>query len=129
VTDLSTDAPGTAAPADQCPKWAAALIAKIRDLEIRLGNIHPTGEEWQVQDLDGLYRRSAGMTQDDDEGEGPAFDSQVTQTLFIRVAQGLSDEGFDPATIAQFINSRVPTGGRLLYCNAAEVVEALTGQA
>lgn len=104
---------------DACPKWAALLIDEIRALEIRLGNIRTTDTEagaWQKAKLSEVLSRV-----DDD---AHSFDESVVEAHFRRISARLLGEGFTAAQIATFINSRIPTGGRLAYCNADEVSEA-----
>ena len=103
------------APADKCPKWAHELIEQIGALEIRLGNVRPSGD-WKAATLQDVYKRLA-------EG-ADSFDDSVVETLFQKVSQGLTQEGFGAADIAAFINVRIPSD-RLPYCSAAEVAEAL----
>jgi hypothetical protein len=103
---------------DKCPRWADELIVRIKELELELGNITPEGgKDWQVSNVEDLYHRTGSDTGQADEG--------TVETLFQQVARGLSKEGFGPEDIAAMINSRVPSGGRLPYCNAAEVRAAL----
>jgi hypothetical protein len=105
---------------DQCPRWAEELIARIRAIELQLGNIVPEGgKDWHVSNVEDLYRRTGTM---DDGGEA---DEGAVEALFAKVARGLAGEGLKPSEIAALINARVPSGGRLPYCSAAEVAAVL----
>lgn len=108
-------------PQDRCPQWAVSLIGTLRDLEIRLGNLHPDSP-WSEATLDSI------MSRVDKDPEAIRFDENAVNELFKRLAFGLHDEGHSPETIAQFINSRLTAGQRLTYCNAAEVSEVLAGR-
>jgi hypothetical protein len=110
-----------ATPQDRCPQWALSLIGTLRDLEIRLGNLHPDGP-WSEATLDTIAARV------DKDPEAVRFDENAVNELFKRLAFGLTDEGHTPETIAQFINSRLTAGQRLAYCSAAEVSEVLAGR-
>lgn len=98
---------------DRCPTWAAQMIARIRDIEIEQGNINPPGD-WKERNLEALQGRA--FTED-----GP----DDAETLFVELAKRLSSEGFSDDEIAGFVNARVVSGGKLLYCSAAEVRDAL----
>ena len=107
------------AKASGAPSWAVELLTRLRDLEIRLGNITPEGD-WQESRLSSLHERLYGAS----AGEGDDLELNV-ELLFKKVAQGLAEAGYTPAATADLINALVPSGGRLPYCNAAEVAEAL----
>ncbi len=107
-------------PQDHCPSWASALIAKIRALEIHLGNIRPASEEaWQVANVQEVLSRM--------QAEETAVHNDLVDGLFAKLSRLLAEAGYEPDQIAAFINSRMPSG-RLPYCSSGEVVDAL-GQA
>lgn len=104
---------------DACPAWADKLIWKIREIEIRLGNLRPVDDSWSRLPIHDVWQRT--------------FDEEATQnsedeveSLFRQVAVGLSREGYSPDSIVQFINARVRDSGGLPYCDATEVTDALT---
>lgn len=100
---------------DRCPTWAVALIARIRDIEIEAGNINPPGGDWAQRRLEEIQERAYVEHEGKDDAE----------ELFVELSRRLSSEGFSPAEIAGFVNARILSGGRLPYCSAAEVSEAL----
>lgn len=110
----------------QCPKWAADLLEKLHRLEVKLGNIIETGKEidpkeaWHSRDLEDL----AQDTEDDAE-DGSGADADLAEAIFDRVCAGLVEDGFSPEQIADIVNSRVGKGGRMKYCDAGDVNEAL----
>ncbi len=99
---------------DRCPAWASAVIARIRDIEIEAGNVTPAGD-WQQLDLGKLQGRLFTKEEGPDDSEN----------LFSELSRRLVSEGFSPADIAAFVNARIVSSGRLPYCSAAEVSEAL----
>lgn len=110
---------------DGCPPWASEMIAKILVLEVESGTIkNPAAKadaaEWSTTELAALLKTANRM--DDDDLRDVAAE---VETLFARVARGLSSEGFSPETIADMVNARIPTGCRLAYCNPGEVRDAL----
>lgn len=114
-------------PVDDCPKWAEELILKIRAMEIQLGNIRPgmtsskADEAWQSQELGKLLDRLG------EDGDTLRLTEEAVEGLFRKVAKDLTAEGFTPAQIVAFVNSRVAPESRLPYCDAREVMEALAG--
>lgn len=110
---------------DACPSWADKLLRQIHELELKLGNIMDPKESWAGGDLSELEERVFGGN--DPDAELAAAEATV-EALFRRVATGLTGEGFEAPVIADFINARVGSGGRLPYCNAQEVVAAVEGQ-
>jgi hypothetical protein len=98
-----------------CPGWAAKQIDQIATLEVRLGNIRPEGDFKEAMLADVVDRIGS------DEA---AFDESAVEALFVQVSRGLAGEGFTPDEIAGVINARIPSG-KLPYCNASEVREAL----
>jgi hypothetical protein len=100
------------------PDWVKPALARILELEIRLGNI-VADPKWQNSDTDTLYERATGMTEQDD------YDDSVIESLFKKVCKALKDEGHEPEAIAAFINSEIRTGTKLKYCDETEVTEAL----
>src|SRR5687768_8740951 len=103
---------------DGCPAWADQILRQIHEIEVRLGNVQEPGE-WQTMDMEKLINRLAH----DDLDQGG--DDETVERLFQRVATGLAHEGHTPAQIVQYVNARVGAGGRLPYCNEAEVREAI----
>lgn len=103
---------------DKCPRWAAELIIRIRDLEVQLGNIRPDNSEaWQVKHVTDVFSRL-------EDPDSSAVFADLVESLFVKVSRGLKDEGFTSDEIATFINSHIPSG-KLSYCNRAEVEAAL----
>ncbi|NDE15589.1 hypothetical protein EBZ80_11730 [bacterium] len=127
-------------PIPDCPKWAADLLAKLHRLEVKLGNIieatpakdstkdsagDSTGEDssdgtmaWHTRDLGDL------IPDDRDENESGG-DADLAEAIFDRVCAGLAEDGFTAQEIADIVNSRVGNGGRMKYCDASDVNEAL----
>jgi len=107
-----------------CPDWAASLLARIHALEVKLGNIRETAssDAWKNVDLEKLYAQAF-----DNADEQAAGNDQV-DALFARVAKGLAREGMAPQAIAQLVNARVGAGGRMAYCNADEVQDAISSE-
>jgi len=101
---------------DSCPVWAHEIIHRISEIEIKLGHLAPSGA-WQIAKIEEILNRMQG---DDDT----SFDESVVESLFRKVSIGLYDAGFTLEDIAQMINVRIPSG-RLAYCNAAEVADAI----
>ncbi len=113
TTDLVID--------DGCPEWAVELIQKIYVLAIESGDVkNPESNEWATTSHEKLLKLAGHM----DESAGMDIE-QETSALFERVARGLSSEDFTPDEIAFMINSRIPTGSKLKYCSASEVLAAL----
>lgn len=110
---------------DDCPSWADKMLRQIHDLEVKLGNIKDPEESWTGGDLSDLEERVFGGGDPDAE---LASAEATVEALFRRVATGLTAEGFEAPVIADFVNARVGKGGRLPYCNAKEVQEAVEGQ-
>jgi hypothetical protein len=100
---------------DRCPSWAVQVIARIRDIEIEAGNINPGGD-WQQKVLSDLQGRAFP-----EDGES----TDDAELLFQDLAKRLTSEGFSAEEIAQFVNVRILSGGKLLYCSVAEVLEAI----
>lgn len=100
------------------PEWIRPALARILELEIRLGNIIAE-EKWQTADADELFERAAGMAEQDD------FDESVVESLFRKVCRALRDEGHSPEEIAAYINTHIKTGSKLKYCDGTEVADAL----
>jgi|GEM_PF-2202605 len=115
--------PPTTAPAkkidDQCPGWAAEQFVKIQALEIRLGNIRETTAQWSEVAVDELVKRAEA------DEEFSHADSELVEALFNRTCRALAEAGFAPELIASFANARIGAGGRLPYCSAEEVAEAI----
>jgi hypothetical protein len=114
---------------NSCPLWISRLIKELLAHEVRLGNIQPVennenGEEegWQSADLEDLQRRLEARSQ----GGGRSFDEAAAEALFTKIACSLRDDGFDPKTIAMFINAGMQNKSRLPYCDATDVEEALS---
>lgn len=106
---------------DGCPLWAVELIRKIYLLEIESGTIkNPDTKEWTTTTQDQLLKLADGM----ESSMGVDLEQEV-EALFERVARGLSSEDFTPDEIAAMINARIPTGCKLKYCNASEILAIL----
>ncbi len=101
------------------PEWVKPALARILELEIRLGNI-VADPKWQSSDTDTLLDRVSGISEQDD------YDDSVIESLFKKVCKALKDEGHEPKAIAAFINSEIRTGTKLKYCDETEVVDALS---
>ncbi len=111
---------------DHCPDWAKTVIARILVLEIETGTIknpstHETDSAWSTSSLEQLSKAAAKLDREDLQDL-----NQEVETLFERLAKGLTAEGFDPSAIAAMVNTRIPTGCRLAYCSAAEVLSAIS---
>ena len=102
---------------DGCPSWADKLIKEIEYLEVKLGNIREPST-WQVTPMEHLYERVFG-------DQDSSTDASAVETIFSKVVQRLSGEGFDSEAIAAFINRRVGREERLPYCDANEVQQSL----
>ncbi len=100
------------------PDWVKPALARILELEIRLGNI-VADPKWQSNDTDALYDRASGLSEQDD------YDDSVIESLFKKVCKALKDEGHEPEAIAAFINAEIRTGTKLKYCDESEVTDAL----
>ena len=100
----------------RCPSWADALVQRITELEVQLGNLNPDGP-CQVSNVAEVYKRL--------DSEDTALTAEAVDALFARVCRGLSEEGFAAGDIAAAINTRIPSG-RVPYCNESEVTEALS---
>jgi hypothetical protein len=109
-------------PNDACPTWADRLMRQIHDLEVKLGNLRDPKDAWAGGDLSEFEQRAFGEGDLEDE---LATAAHTVEALFSRIVHGLVSEGYEPATIANFINARVGRGGRLPYCDEREVREAL----
>ena len=108
-------------PTHPCPEWAVEMLAKLRAVEIKLGNLHDPGtqgdpaskeHQWLVKNLDEL-----------DGGQ-----EELANALFDRICRGLADEGLTPEAIANLVNERLGGGGKdgnIRYCNADNVRESL----
>lgn len=101
---------------DDCPVWAATLINRIKDLEIKLGNLLIPGETWAQSDLTLLMERMGGQETNTQEAE--------VEDCFFKVSRDLLRQGYSPEKIADYINNRVRGQSRLPYCSADEVAEA-----
>lgn len=122
-----------------CPEWAASLLDKLQRLEVKLGNVQepehsgdsdsgstsgPAG--WHSRSVDDLVAAAANDSSDTytptqtDDGA-----ADLAEAIFDRVCAGLAEEGRSHQEIADVINSRVGAGGRMKYCDAADVAEAL----
>ena len=122
MSEPHTEAHESASCPDKCPGWAEQLIARIRALEIQLGNIRPDEDGWQSLTAQELAQRAMAVNVEDNVGE---IDASLTETLFERVCRGLNEEGYDSAAIAAMFNARIRSG-RLPYCSAEEVEDTLS---
>lgn len=118
MTNLDHPSPDNTDAKAQGPSWAEELVLRLRELELRLGNLKPA-DGWQSLTAEQLAARAGALNE-----EESSDDASLTETLFQRLCRGLSEEGFAEDAIASFINARLHTE-RLPYCNAAEVSEAL----
>jgi hypothetical protein len=110
--------------ADQCPAWAIPMIQRILVLEVELGTIKNPAlgsddPNWSTASLENLTKVASRL----DRERLDNIEEEV-QALFGRISRGLAGEGHSHTEIAHMINSRVPTGCNLPYCNAQEVAEA-----
>ena len=108
-------------PKDSCPAWATSLITTLRELEIKLGNLHPESA-WSEATVDAILSRV------EKDPVALRFDENAVDEIFRRLSIGLSNEGHAPEIIATFINSRLTSGQTLAYCSPDEVREALAGR-
>ena len=116
----------TNVPTDGCPAWATEVIATILVLEVEAGTIKNPSENtaskvWSTANLDDLTKIAGRL--DDQERETLA---NKVEALFGRLSRGLTSEGFSPDAVAAMINTRIPTGCNLPYCNATEVRASLS---
>ena len=117
--------PVSAIPSDGCPEWASELISRILVLEVEAGTIKNPNENtaangWSTANLDDLAKVAGQM-----DKQAKDDISEEVETLFGKVARGLTSEGQSPEVISAMINARIPTGCRLSYCSASEVRDAL----
>jgi hypothetical protein len=110
---------------DLCPDWAHALLARLLVLEIETGTIqNPTSLDenasWSSASLEQLTKASAKLDREDLSDL-----SLEIEAIFTRLARGLASVGFSNEAIAAMINTRIPTGCRLPYCNAEEIAQAI----
>lgn len=114
---------------DHCPDWAVELISKILVLEVEAGTIKSPGDQstdsnWATTEIDKLMKVASRL--DLAQGNTSTEVSSTVESLFVKVVQGLHREGHSAVVIADMINARIPTGCRLPYCDASEVVGALS---
>ena len=102
---------------DGCPDWAEDLIAKLREMEILLGNI-PDSLAWKSEHLNKVAKRAFAK-------EEAVFDDSKAEFLYKRIVRGLTEESFTPDTIAAMMNARIAYKGGPRYTSADEVLEAL----
>jgi hypothetical protein len=110
---------------DRCPSWAAEIIHKIMLLEVESGTIknpveQNSSQKWSTAQLDDLARLANRLDQD----QYSNITAEV-EVLFVKLSRGLAGHGFSAVEITTMINSRIPTGCRLPYCNADEVLAAI----
>lgn len=115
---------------DGCPTWAADMIAKILLLEVEAGTIKNISESaaregWSTTKVDELMKIAAKLDKNESNASTQKDISAEVEAIFSKVTRGLAREGHPPETIAAMINTRIPTGCRLPYCNAEEVQAAL----
>jgi hypothetical protein len=100
-----------------CPQWAVKKIEKLREIEIRSGNLVEdqtvAGYHSQLTD-----RLSAAMDSSMD-------DSLLAEAIFGEICRGLVADGFDDSQITNFINARLTGGSKLPYCDVGEVQASL----
>lgn len=102
---------------DSCPAWAEDLIAKLREVEIILGNI-PDSLAWKSEHLTKVSERAFAK----DEA---VFDDNKAEFIYRRIVLGLHKEHFTPLQIAQMINSRIAYKGGPPYTSEHEVREVV----
>lgn len=107
----------TAPIKDGCPEWAEDLIAKLREVEILLGNI-PESLSWKSEYLHKVNQRAFAK----DEA---VFDDKKAEFIYQRIVRGLADAKFTSAQIASMINARIGYKGGPSYTNEQEVEEAI----
>lgn len=106
---------------DNCPQWADELIRRIYLLEIESGTIkNPTSDQWSTATQDELLKLADRL----ENSAGEDLEEQV-EALFHRVARGLAEADYSPEETAAMINRRIPTGCKLQYCSASEVLAVL----
>jgi hypothetical protein len=115
---------------DGCPTWAVDMISKILLLEVEAGTIKNISESaaregWSTTKADELMKIAAKMDKNESDASTQKDLSAEVEAIFSKVTRGLAREGHSAETIAAMINSRIPTGCRLPYCNADEVQAAL----
>jgi hypothetical protein len=115
---------------DGCPSWAADMIAKILLLEVEAGTIKNISESaardgWSTTKVDELMKIAAKMDKNETASSTHKDISADVEAIFSKVTRGLAREGHTAEAIAAMINTRIPTGCRLPYCNADEVQAAL----
>lgn len=101
---------------DACPEWAEDLIAKLREVEIILGNI-PDSLTWKSEHLNKVSQRAFAK----DEA---VFDDKKAEFIYLRIVRGLDEEKFTSEQITQFINSRIGYKDGPPYTSISEVREA-----
>lgn len=104
-------------PKDKCPEWAEDLIAKLREVEIILGNI-PDSLAWKSEHLAKISERAFAK----DEA---VFDDKKAEFIYKRIVRGLHDENFSADSITKIINARIGYKGGPPYTSESEVREAL----
>lgn len=103
---------------DACPTWAIELIQKVYVLEVEAGNLaNPATNQWNTRTQEELLKVADRL----DTSAGSEIGDDV-EALFNRICRGLLAEKFTPEAIAEMINVRIPTGSRLKYCSASEVL-------
>jgi hypothetical protein len=102
---------------DGCPPWAEDLLAKLREVEVILGNI-PDSLAWKSEHLSKVSERAFAK----DEA---VFDDKKAEFIYRRIVRGLADENFATDKIASIINARVGYKDGPPYTNEQEVREAL----
>lgn len=113
---------------DNCPAWASEIITKILLLEVEAGTINSPGEKtsdlnWSSAKIDDLMKIATRLDSSRANTSGDV--TAEIEALFLKVARGLAQEGHSAVSIANMINTRIPTGCRLPYCDASEVETAL----
>ncbi len=108
---------------DGCPEWAQSLIQHIYVVEVELGNVKKADEkDWSITNHEKLLKLAGQL--DANHSSQDDLNLQVN-ALFDKIVRGLTNEKFTPGQIASFINSRIPTGTKLKYCSADEVLERI----
>lgn len=101
---------------EACPEWAVEKIKKLRELEIKLGNIIEADDTHQVRKLTELIQKQEQPVED----EGLETE-QDAEAVFQDVVMYLTQQKHSCELITQWINQLMCPQGGLPYCDIAEV--------